>query len=166
MRLGNIWAGKQLSHTMPLYPNGKALILAQLESIANGERVGVVEIGRLTDEQFAEICRLKEEMGHEPPGSPILVYRGSHHYESRVVRDGYRIEDLADQIEAALGADSTIAIERHLTAVVSIHPRADGYGKHVRDRVVLELTQRKPKAEVYSAIPKGDGGGPKKKGAP
>jgi hypothetical protein len=151
---------------MPLYEGSIAAIRAQLESIQRGEAVKVIEVGRLTDEQFSELCRRKAQLGHPIPGSPFLVYKGKHHYDSRVVRDGYAIADLVLQIEAALSADSTIVIEKHMTAVVSAHPRDDGYGCWVTDRVILELQSRKPKAEVYSAIPKGDNGGPRKHKGP
>jgi hypothetical protein len=43
-----------------------------------------------------------------------------------------------------------------MTALDSVARREDGYGNMVRDRAVLELTQRKPRAELYSVIPKGD----------
>jgi hypothetical protein len=151
---------------MPLHADGKARILLQLQRLERGEQVSVVEIGRLSDEQFAALCRLKAELDHPIPESPELVYKGKHHFDSRVVRDGYQIEDLALQIESALAFDSVIEIERHMTAIVSVHLRDDGYGNMVKDRVILELQQRKPRGEVYSAIPKGDRGGPKKQKDP
>ena len=151
---------------MPLHPEGRARILEQLQQIASGKPCKVVEIGRLTDQQFDALCRLKRELGHPLPGSPELVYDGRHHYKGRVVKDGYQITDLLLQIEAALASSSTIEIEKHMTAVVSASLRNDGYGNMVRDRVILELQQRKPRGEVYSAIPKGDRGGPKKQQGP
>lgn len=151
---------------MPLHADGKARILVQLQRLSRGEVVGVVEVGFLTNEQFAALCRMKADLGHPIPESPALVYKGKHHYESRVVKDGYAIEDLVAQIDWALAEDSVIEIERHLTAVVSQHVRDDGYGNKVKDRVILELMARKPRGEVFSAIPKGDRGGPKKQKAP
>lgn len=151
---------------MPLDGNARALIRQQLRSIERGEKVGIVEIGELTTAQFDEIVRLKRELGHEPPGCRRLVYLGRHHYESRVHRDGYAIDDLVLQLEAALAESSEIEITKHMTAVVSATERADGYGNNVRDRVILELQARKPRAEVYSAIPKGDRISPRNKQSP
>jgi hypothetical protein len=147
---------------MPLYPDGKDRIRAQLERIDCGDKVWALDVGRLTDEQFAALQQLKADLGHPIPESPELVYLGRHHYKSRVIGDGYEIEDLVSQVEAAMAVDSMIEAEKHMTALVSAHRREDGYGFRVRDRMILELQQRKPKGEIYSAIPKGDGGGPKK----
>jgi len=147
---------------MPLYPDGKDRIRAQLERIDCGEKVWALDVGQLTDEQFTALQKLKAGLGHPVPESPELVYLGRHHYNSRVTGDGYEIEDLVRQVEAAMAVDSTIETERHMTALVSAHQREDGFGFRVRDRVILELQQRKPKGEIYSAVPKGDGGGPKK----
>ena len=150
---------------MPLYAEGKGRILLQLQRLSRGEQVGVVEIGALTREQFDALCRQKCAMGHPAPGSPVLVYKGKHHYESRVGRDGYQLHDLVLQIESALGCDSTVVANRSMTAVVSAHLRDDGYGHRVRDRAILELQARKPRGEVFSVIPKGDVAPKKQKAA-
>jgi hypothetical protein len=42
--------------------------------------------------------------------------------------------------------------------------RDDGYGNQVFDRAVFEMTAKKPRAELYSVIPKGDKLKPNKKG--
>ena len=34
--------------------------------------------------------------------------------------------------------------------------RADGYGNTVHDRAVFECTTKKPRAELFSVMPKGD----------
>lgn len=142
---------------MPLHPDGKARILLQLQRIARGEHVGVVDIGELTPGQFDDLRRQKREAGLAEPGSPGLVYKGKHHYNSRVTEDGYEIKDLVLQIESALAVDSIVVTKgRSMTALVCAHLRDDGYGGRVRDRAILELTARKPKGEVFSAIPKGD----------
>ena len=44
-----------------------------------------------------------------------------------------------------------------MTSLMASQPRDDGYGKQVRDHAVLELTARKPRVELFSVIPKGDG---------
>lgn len=52
----------------------------------------------------------------------------------------------------------------HMTALRSTFGRDDGYGNEVFDEAIFELTARKPKAELYSIIPKGDRNKPKNKG--
>ena len=59
------------------------------------------------------------------------------------------------QIVSALSADAVVMANVKTTALESATRREDGYGNMVRDRAVLELTQRKPRAELYSVIPKG-----------
>ena len=44
-----------------------------------------------------------------------------------------------------------------MTALKNPVQRNDGYGNNVNDLGILELTQRKPRAELFSVIPKGDG---------
>ncbi|MFG3447099.1 hypothetical protein ACGFZ3_00755 [Stenotrophomonas sp. NPDC047960] len=151
---------------MPLYDNAPPLILDQLRRIAGGERVGIVEIGELTVSQFDELVRQKRELGHEPPASRMLVYLGRHRYESRVRKDGYLPCDLVCKLQAALACSSVIETHRHMTAVVSTNDRNDGHGNKVRDRAILELQARKPRAEVFSVVPKGDLIRPKKQQSP
>ncbi|KND54579.1 hypothetical protein BPUN_4306 [Candidatus Paraburkholderia kirkii] len=87
---------------------------------------------------------------------PEIVLIGKHLHGSRIVRDNYTIEDVLTQITSALDAGSVVVSSRKMTALDAVDFRADGYGNMVRDRAVLELTQRKPRAELYSVIPKGD----------
>lgn len=72
------------------------------------------------------------------------------------VRPNYTTEDVIVQIVSALSADAVVMANVKTTALESATRREDGYGNMVRDRAVLELTQRKPRAELYSVIPKGD----------
>lgn len=81
---------------------------------------------------------------------------GRNHYESRVVRDGCNIDDLLKQVESALSDKSRIIMAQRMTAIQSITPRNDGYGNLVNDRAIFELTRKKPRAELFSVIPKGD----------
>lgn len=85
-----------------------------------------------------------------------ILYMGRYHYESHVVRDGYNIDDLLKQIESALSDKSRIIMAQRMTAIQSITPRNDGYGNLVNDRAIFELTRKKPRAELFSVIPKGD----------
>lgn len=142
---------------MPLNTNSKQLIMQQLNKIYNNEPVRLISIGFLTNAQFEQLKEFKRSVGHTIPGSAELVYLGKHHYNSRVVKDNYSCLDLYLQIEAALSEDSIIKVETRMTAIQSIHPRSDGYGNtKIKDTVILELQSRHPRAEVFSAIPKGD----------
>ncbi|OAU96701.1 hypothetical protein AO385_0014 [Moraxella catarrhalis] len=51
---------------------------------------------------------------------------------------------------------------QRMTAIQSITPRNDGYGNLVTDRAIFELTAKKPRAELFSVIPKGDNNKPPK----
>ncbi|WP_256205946.1 MULTISPECIES: hypothetical protein [unclassified Pseudomonas] len=52
----------------------------------------------------------------------------------------------------------------HMTALRSTIGRNDGYGNEIYDEAIFELTARKPKAELYSIVPKGDRNKPKNNG--
>lgn len=60
------------------------------------------------------------------------------------------------QVESALSMTSVVKASPKMTTMQNPVERADGYGNQVRDLAVFELTQRKPRAELYSLIPKGD----------
>ena len=71
------------------------------------------------------------------------------------------------QIESALVPDSIVIANPKMTAMQNPQTRDDGYGNAVHDRAIFELTQRKPRAELFSVIPKGDIDPPKNaKGPP
>ena len=92
--------------------------------------------------------------------TPEIVVIGKHIHDSRIVRDDYTVEDVLTQIASALAADSVVVASRRMTALDAPKRRADGYGNWVRDRAILELTQRRPRAELFSVIPKGDANKP------
>ncbi len=60
------------------------------------------------------------------------------------------------QIESALSPDALVFANLKMTAMNNPQFRADGYGNRVFDRAIFECTQRKPRAELFSVIPKGD----------
>jgi hypothetical protein len=140
---------------MLLHAGALTLIRNQLELIAQNKKVSIIVIGQLTNHQHAEISRLRMAIDLPPLDSPDLVYLGRHHFESRH-RDGYSIEDMLLQINSVLSATSVIEQTKRMTALTSVGKRDDGYGNLVSDRAILELTSRKPRAEVYSVIPRGD----------
>lgn len=145
---------------MPMYDGILDQLREQLARIISGERVPLIEIGRLTDEQHAELNRLRE--GRSLPGaeSPGIVYIGRHHVESRCAQ-GYVIDDLILQLAASIAADAEPVFMGKMASLRSRHARDDGHGCLVRDQAVLEMTARKPRIEVFSVIPKGDGRIPK-----
>lgn len=147
---------------MPLYENAIQTIKNNLQQLQNGERPKFVAIGYFTDEQFRQINDFRTVKDLPALEQNEIVYMGRHHYESRVVRDGYNIDDLLKQIESALSDKSRVIMAQRMTAIQSITPRNDGYGNLVTDRAIFELTTKKPRAELFSVIPKGDNNKPPK----
>lgn len=147
---------------MPLHKNAKQAIHANLEQLANGKRPKFIAIGYFTNTQFSKINELR--LASELPAleQNEIVYMGRHHYESRVTKDGYKITDLLIQIENALCDKSEVILTHRMTAIQNPTPRDDGYGNRVIDRAIFELTSKKPRAELFSVIPKGDNNKPKK----
>jgi urease gamma subunit len=141
---------------MPLYDNALYLIRANLEEIKRGGRVRAVVIGRLTDAQHEAVNEHRAAAGLPALEDPEVVFIGKHVYDSRIARDGYTVDDVVAQIASVMAADAVVTPSAKMTALESATRREDGYGNMVRDRAVLELTQRKPRAELYSVIPKGD----------
>jgi len=140
---------------MPLHAGALISIRTQLESIAPGTRVGLIEIGVLTPHQFNSINVAPSQLGLQSVESPVLVYLGRHHFVSRT-RQGYGVADLLTQLEFAMAADALPHVSMRGTCLLSCKPRHDGYGNEVVDQAILEATARKPSVEVFSVIPKGD----------
>ena len=141
---------------MPLYPNATQLITQNLNALANGDRAKFVVIGNFTEQQFQEINAYRTSTGLPPLEQNEILYMGRHHYNSRAGRDGYAIADLLAQIQSALSANSVVLTNPGMTAIENPIPRNDGYGNQVNDRAIFELTSKKPRAELFSTIPKGD----------
>ena len=146
---------------MPLYQDAQYLLRANLEAIAKGDRVRPVTIGKLTDTQFEAINAYRASAGLPGLENPEIVFLGKHLYNSRVKGDGYTIDDVMDQIESALAETAVAHLNPKMSALQAAVPRADRYGNMVLDRAILELTQRKPRAELFSVMPKGDTNKPK-----
>lgn len=144
---------------MPLYNNALEIIRTNLEQLKNGERPRFQAIGKLTDEQLETINQKQIEKGFPIVQCNEILYMGRHHYESRVIRDGYQIDDLIKQIESSLAESSVIENNKVLKSTVL---RDDGYGNMVEDWAVFEMTAKRPKMELFSVIPKGDNNKPPK----
>ena len=123
--------------------------------IANGQRPKVVSIGTLTAQQHADVNAHRAREGLPPLGDPEILFLGRHLYNSRH-KDGYTIDDMIEQIVSALSIDAEVVPTQKMTGLRNPIPRADGYGNQVHDLAVLELTARRPKAELFSVIPRGD----------
>lgn len=144
---------------MPLYENALEIIRSNLEQLQTGERPKFQAIGKLTEEQLMLINQKQAEKGLPIVQCNEIVYMGKHHFESRVKKDGYAIDDLLKQIESALSESSLVQNNKVLESAML---RNDGYGNLVRDRAVFEMTAKRPRMELFSVIPKGDDKKPKK----
>ncbi|MBS7064507.1 hypothetical protein [Haemophilus parainfluenzae] len=131
-------------------------IRENLNLIDRGKRVNIITIGYFTDVQFSEINKYRIENDLPELLSNEIVYMGRHHYNSRVIKDGYSIDDLIEQIKNSLNKDSVVVFNKKGSCLKSAHTRDDGYGNTVTDFAVFEFTARKPKAELYCVVPKGD----------
>jgi hypothetical protein len=144
---------------MPLFSEAFALIRSNLEELQKANRVRLVAVGTLTDVQLDAINQ--ERAPRYPPMVAEVVFIGRHVYESRVVRDGYTIDDVIEQIASAMDSAAVVLKVPTMTAMENPSPRADRYGNSVRDRIVFECSARYPRPELYSVIPKGDARKPK-----
>jgi hypothetical protein len=140
---------------LPLYPDAEAKVKINLQISATGGRAALIAIGTFTERQLQDINAVRRGLGLHEIDRQEIVFVGRHLYTSRA-KDGYTVDDMWKQIEAAVSAASVVFASLKMTALESPQGRADGYGNTVRDRAVFECTQRKPRAELFSVIPKGD----------
>jgi len=148
---------------MPLLANAATLIRNNFDQIGKGGRARLASNGMLTDEQLDEINKNRAEEGLTPITAEV-VFIGRHIYESRIVKDGYSIEEVIEQISSALDSGAVVLRTRKMTAMENPLERVDGYGNRVRDRAIFECTSRHPRPELFSVVPKGDVIKPNKKG--
>lgn len=143
---------------MPLYENVEEELREHIQKLFDSERPNILAIGKLTDEQLSAINVYRKAESLPELENEEVLYIGRHHYESRS-NDGYNADDLFKQIEHGLSEDSEFKKnprKPHGTVLNNPNGRNDGYGNVVYDNAVLELTARKPRAELYSVIPKND----------
>jgi hypothetical protein len=150
---------------LPLYPDAKTRITANLQIIAAGGRAQLIAVGTFTEQQFADLNAVRRGLGLHEIESQEIVFIGRHIHASRN-GDGYTIDDMVLQIESALSSASVVFANRGMTAMNNPQERSDGYGNQVNDRAIFECTQRKPRAELFSVIPKGDDQKPPKRERP
>ncbi len=142
---------------MPLCENAAALIRANLEQFRPDVKVKVkaVAIGTLSDVQLAAI-HAKQREEDLPLITAEVLFIGWHIYKSRVLRDGYTIDDVVEQIVSGMSCDSVVLEDASMTAMENPNARRDRYGNDVRDRVVFECMARHPRPELFGVMPKGD----------
>lgn len=140
---------------MPLSPNALDAIRMNLELLRDGGRPKVISIGVLTEEQHLAINMLRAKEGKPLLENPEILFMGRHLYESRS-RDGYAIDDMLAMIVSALSRQAVAVVHHKMTGLFNTDFRLDAYGNRVRDLAVFELYAKRPKAELFSVIPKGD----------
>jgi hypothetical protein len=148
---------------MPLYPNALELIRTSLEKIAAGEKPPAIAIGTLTDAQRDAINQAratrKNHRGEPAPFPPIqseIVMIGRHLYNSRILQDGYTIDEVLLQISNALSDRAQYIHTLKATLIQDRAGRRNTYGEFIKDEAVLECTAKYPRPELLSVIPKGE----------
>lgn len=148
---------------MPLYENAIPLIRENLIALSNNISPNYQIIGNFTDKQFYDLNEGRRNVELPEIGENEIVFLGRHLYNSRCLRDLYTIDDVLLQIISSMDFSSLATANDRTTRLDSISERNDGYGNLVLDRAVFELTHRRPKAELYSVMPKNDYNKPKAK---
>jgi hypothetical protein len=141
---------------LPLFADGARKIRQNLQRASRGERPGLVGIGYLTEEQLTLLNLERARIGF-PALKGQVIFRGTHVYESRCVRDGYTVEEVIFQIQEAFSLEATVHYTGGPTSLRSVKTRQGQGGTLIRDEVVFECTSKYPKAELFSVIPRGDG---------
>ena len=118
---------------MPLVVNARRIMRVNLEKIRDLGIPKLIVIGSLTFEQLAAINdnRARQEL---PPIRGEVVFLGRHIYKSRILGDGYSIEDVLDQIYSAMDSAAALVETLKMTGIENPNPRP----------------------ELFSVIPKGD----------
>lgn len=140
---------------MPLYADAEDRIRFNLSKIQSAERAPLIAIGVLTDTQFEQMNVRRAAFDLHLLEQNEIVFIGKHLFNSRI-RDGYTVDDIIDQIVSALSGASVVNISATWSRIDNPNPRMDRYGNSVNDRGVFEMTSKKPRAELFSVMPKGD----------
>jgi hypothetical protein len=149
---------------LPLYEDAEAAIKRQLERLAANEKPPVIVIGCFTPAQFEAINVGRANLELHLLEQNEILFLGRHVYASRT-KDGYDIDDIIAQIRSALSVEAVAEIRKHMSCMQCNQGRDDGHGNMVLDRAIFEMTAKRPKAELFSVIPKGDKNKPKKEKA-
>jgi hypothetical protein len=128
---------------------------AHLQRIADGEKPPMTIIGHFTDDQFGAINAGRKEADLHLLEKNEIIFMGRHLYTSRS-RDGYNVDDMVKQIVSGMSSESVVDLNKLASRMQSATARDDGYGNQVFDRIIFEMTAQKPRAELFSVMPKGD----------
>lgn len=140
---------------MPLYLDHEERIRFNLTEIHCGHRPQIIPIGFFTEKQFLDINVARQEYNLHQLETNEILFLGRHAYISRTA-DGYTIDNIIEQIVSALHETSIAVVTLKMSCTKNTAARQDGYGNFVYDQAVFEMTNRKPRAELFSVIPKGD----------
>src|SRR5579863_1223659 len=128
-----VWSNSDdgnFSWTMPLYRNAREFLRSNLAQIAAGWRPRLIPIGTLTVVQLAVINADHLARGFDPMIEEV-VFLGRHIYLGRVLKDGYSIEDVIDQISSGMDPAAIMSSSRYMTGMENPNPRPDRYGNMV-----------------------------------
>lgn len=141
---------------MPLYPDAPQLIRLNLEQLIAGTRPKRVDVGSIEENRLEEINQFRS--AHRLPvlTERKLVFIGKHIYNNRIIKDGYSVEDVLEQIASAMQPCSVLQLTEIGTALQNPNKRRDRYGNMVNDRIVFECSTCRPWIQLWSVIPIGD----------
>jgi hypothetical protein len=140
---------------MPLNDNAERLIRGNIAAMKRGERVRAVVIGHLTEDQLRQINAFRSHRNFPDIVSEVL-FMGKHMYESRVIQDGYTVDELIIQVKSAMCHQSRLIPSPKMTVIENPVRRIDWQGRQINDQAVLECSAKYPNPDLYSVIPKGD----------
>lgn len=146
---------------MPLIHKARRIMRINLERIRDNQKPKLIVIGTLTANQLTKI---NEHLiiQKRPQIVEEVVFTGTHIYKSRVIRDGYTIEDVLDQISSAMEETAEVLENPHVTGIQNPLLRLDRYSNKVKDQAIFECVDHHPRLQLYSVIPKGDKNKPQK----
>ncbi|WP_165214231.1 hypothetical protein [Affinirhizobium pseudoryzae] len=148
-----------------MYPGAERQIRGNLELLARGGRAPLISVGYFSARQFEDINFARLDADLHPLGQNEIVFIGRHLYVSPH-RDGYSIDDMIEQIRHALAEEAIAIITAKMSCLRNLRGRQDRWGNTIYDQAVSEMTARKPRAELFSVIPKGDTLQPKNQSPP
>ncbi len=97
---------------MPLYSNAERVIRENLAAASQGIKPQTVTIGELSATQLLSWNTVRVK-NHLSAVDGTVFFRGTHIYQSRIVRDGYTVDDVVLQIKSAfLQTRSSAGLQR------------------------------------------------------
>ncbi|OFV50045.1 hypothetical protein [Oligella sp. HMSC09E12] len=137
-----------------------------LLDISNGENNKYVRLkDAMTPQQFDSLVTQRKAMDASYPFKNNFIIDLDHIYDTRVLRDGYNIDDVMKQVKSATSRKSEVFVDpaRKQNNLINPYGRDDGYGNVVKDRIGIDL---RGVPQYRTVIPKGDTVMPTKKRKP